>query len=750
MRPEAGRIPTAAENHDRRCGWALAALALLCTLAAMPGTSGPVEDAPHEDPERIEQIVVVATRYESDVRDVAADVTVLADETLRATFTTSLAEMFRFVPGVAHEGAGSRFGAEGVTIRGIGGNRIAIELDGVPLADQFDVGRFSNATRDFADTALIGRVEVLRGPVSAVYGSAALGGVVAMRTPDPRRLISDGASGGDAAALYRSIDDSRHARGRLALAGPRVAALLAGSRRDGGERESAALDATSDAQPDRQDYLRESALLKLVGENRRGDRWQVSAIRQTLDRQTDVASALGAGRFRSTTRLEGDDRHETNLASAEYEFDAGGRRLDRGRLRVFHADTDIAQHTVDERGAAATAVLIERGFFYDQRLRGAALDLWRDAELAGWSHRLGLGVEWRARRTAALRDGVSRELAGGAPTSTILGETFPLRDFPITGTRELGAYLSDRLSRGRLTLMLALRFDESRLTPQPDAIYREDNPATAAVSLADADLSPKLGAILRLSRDTDLYLQYAHGFRAPPFEDANIGLDIPLFNVRAIPNPDLKSETSDGWELGLRRHGQRLQLGVSVFHTSYRDFIETKARIGIDPASGRLLFQSRNIDDAIIQGIEARWSYELAGALAGTTLHAAAYWAEGRNSDNDEPLNSVGPPEAVLGATWRSPDARTELRALFTATGGWSRRDQSGGALFEPPGHGVLDVYATRLVGRHLTLRAGVGNLTDRRYWRWSEVRGLAPDEPVLPALAEAGRHYSIGLQWDW
>ena len=45
--------------------------------------------------------------------------------------------------------------------------------------------------------------------------------------------------------------------------------------------------------------------------------------------------------------------------------------------------------------------------------------------------------------------------------------------------------------------------------------------------------------------------------------------------------------------LGIRRHGERSQLYVGAFRTDYEDFIETKVRIGVDPASGRLLFQSR-------------------------------------------------------------------------------------------------------------------------------------------------------------
>ena len=63
--------------------------------------------------------------------------------------------------------------------------RVALELDGVPLSQQFSIGNFSNATRDLVDVGLIQRIEVLHGPASALYGSSALGGVVSMTTPEP-------------------------------------------------------------------------------------------------------------------------------------------------------------------------------------------------------------------------------------------------------------------------------------------------------------------------------------------------------------------------------------------------------------------------------------------------------------------------------------------------------------------------------------------------------------------------------------
>ncbi len=702
-----------------------------------PTGDGPVSIA-------LDEIVVVATKRATSVRDVAADVTVLNAADLQATLSTSLADALRFVPGVAHEASGSRFGTEGITIRGIGGNRIAMELDGVPLSDHFDIGNFSNATRDFADTGLIGQIEILRGPASALYGSSALGGVVAMRTLNPADYGRAEAMAGRASLLYRGLDESRNTEASLVLRGAWASLVVAGGFRDGSERQSAALDVAED----RQDYRRDAALVKLIGEDRFGHDWQISAVRQSRDTKTEITSVLGTGRFASTTRLEGDDRHTINILSAEYRFDGG--LISEGLFRVFHADASIAQHTLDERALARSPASIDRGFFFDQRLQGAELNLWRDQELAGWSHRFGFGLEYTESRTEELRDGLSTSLVDGSETTDILGESFPLRDFPVTDERETGAYLSDQLSRGPLTLMLALRLDENRLSPTSDPIYEADNPVSPVVALSDADVSPKLGAIYHVGDDIDLYLQYAQGFRAPPFEDANIGLDIPLFNIRAIPNPGLRSETSDGWEMGMRWQGERSRLQLGAFRTSYTDFIETKVRIGVDPQSGRLLFQSINIGEAYIRGVEGGWSQDLSELIPGLTLQTSAYWAEGENRENGQPLNSVGPAEAVIGAHWQSVDERTKVRALLTATEGWSELDETSGELFEPPGYGVLDLFVARRVGENLTVRAAVGNVADRVYWRWSEVRGLAPDDVLLPTLAQSGRNYSIGLQWDW
>jgi hemoglobin/transferrin/lactoferrin receptor protein len=62
----------------------------------------------------------------------------------------------------------------------------------------------------------------------------------------------------------------------------------------------------------------------------------------------------------------------------------------------------------------------------------------------------------------------------------------------------------------------------------------------------------------------------------------------------------------------------------------------------------------------------------------------------------------------------------------------------------------VFDLYLSKRIGNIMIVRAGLHNLADRTYWNWSDVRGLAPDDPVLPYLAQAGRTASVSLNLVW
>jgi hemoglobin/transferrin/lactoferrin receptor protein len=711
------------------------------------GPAAHAEDVvPQDQSEPVDQIVVVAHKDERSVREIAANVTVLSRADLNSEMATSVGDVFRYVPGVDYEAAGTRFGTEGINIRGIGGNRVAILVDGVPLTDQFDTGSFSNATRDFIDAGLIQSIEVLHGPASALYGSSAIGGVVAVRTPDPGDLAQRGEIGGDFLGTWRGADNSSHGQAMLAL-GDNSLGLMAGySWRDGEETDSAAAPDSQDTR----DYNRETAILKFVADNRFGQTFRASVVSQESHTLSALNSFLGAGRYRSTTALEGDDRYRMDVVNLSYEFGSPESWIDSGIVRAFWEKAEIDQYTLDERAAARTPVSIDRDFSYDQEIRGLELNLWKNYPGDIVSHRLGVGLEYRDRTTEELRDGLSTDLATGAQTNVLLGEVFPLRDFPISDTTETAVFIEDTISLGESwTIIAALRADRFELSPDVDAVYLEDYPTYETTSLDESDVSPKLGVIYSITPSVDAYVQYSHGFRAPPYSDANVSLDMPFFQYRAIPNPDLKSESSNGFDVGLRWHGTLSTVRISAFRTDYKDFIETKVNIGLDPVSGYTQFQSQNIDETTIEGFEAGWSTRF-GASEQFGLDGSAYYARGDNDVTGQPINSVGPAQGIVGFSWYSGDEKRQLRLKGVFTDAYDRVDESTSELFKPAGHAVFDLYLTQKLGNNAIVRAGLHNLTDRTYWNWSDVRGLRPTDPILPYLAQAGRTVSVSLNVVW
>ena len=229
-----------------------------------------------------------------------------------------------------------------------------------------------------------------------------------------------------------------------------------------------------------------------------------------------------------------------------------------------------------------------------------------------------------------------------------------MRDFPISRPKETAAFIEDTTELWRLEkLSLRCAAINSIFRRRLDAMYLEDYPSYELVSLRESELSPKLGVIYTVTPGIDIYVQYSHGFRAPPYSDANISLELPFFGYRAIPNPDLKSESSDGFDIGLRWQGVQSSARISAFRTRYDDFIESKINLGVDPGTGFTLFQSQNIKETEIQGIEAGWNTRF-GSNEAFGFDGSAYYARGDNKDSGQPLNSVGPAQGVLGLSWHS------------------------------------------------------------------------------------------------
>jgi len=721
---------------------------LAVTMLVLPAAAPATDDA---DTVELERITVVAHKLPRPVRDVAAVVSVFDRRDLDDLVVEDIADIVRYEPQVSVDRDASRFGLSGFRIRGVGGNRVAVELDGVPIPDGFAIGDFSNAGRNVVDPEMVGRVEILRGPASSLYGSDALGGVVSFTTTDPADYLGpDGDTLGFALRGGLSTDDDSRV---LAAAGAWRAgaldAMVIGSLRDGHERDARG------ARANPADYRDQNALAKFVHYDAGGRPTRFVLESTDAHRETDVLSLVRApGRFVNTTALAGDDRHGRDRVSLERELGEMGALAERGVARLFWQGADTDEHSIEERVADARTpypTRRARDFHYRQTVTGGEITLERSENLLGLEHRFVYGLELLRTSTTERRAGLLTNLDDGTTTNAILGEVFPLRDFPDSTTRESGAYLQDEIRLGDdWTLIPGVRLEYYELDPEPDPVYLEDNPGAPATGLTEFSAAPKLALIRHLGRDDSLFAQYARGFRAPPFEDVNIGLDIPLFHIRALPNPDLKAETSDGLELGYRHDDGSNRFEGDVFYTRFRNLIESKVPLGVDPETGYLLFQSVNRERARIYGAEFKGRFALPALSGGDgdwTLHLAAGLTRGQDTVNDRPLNGIQPASAVAGLEYRSARDDWGMELMTTLSAPKTRVDESSGELFKPAGYATLDLLGHWRPTGAVQVNWGIFNLSDRRYWLWSDVQGLPVGDPVVPMSAQPGRHASVSIR---
>jgi hemoglobin/transferrin/lactoferrin receptor protein len=707
---------------------------------------------------RLDQIVVVARRTPEPLAQVVSSVSLIDREQFEARLAQEPADLLRYVPGLRMDTEANRFGAQGVSIRGLGGNRVRVEVDGVPLPDAFSVGQFAAAGRDFGELASIERVEVLRGPASTLYGSDALAGIVAITSREPQSLLAmsgdDRHFGLQGAYAGRNASRSLSASHAFEQANGTQGLLLLSARQAGtpGNRGSSAGE---EANPSEREGR--SLLGKLGGGFADHGRWQALIEHQRNEAQTDVVNQrFGPGRFATTYQLLGDDAQQRDRLALKFGWESSLLGFDRVDALLYGQNAEVRQDTQQFRladRATPFESLRDRRFELEQDDRGLDLLGQRAFSTGTLEHALLAGFEFEHTRYHGQRDGRETNLRTGAVSTVVLGERFPVRDFPTSVAQRRALFVQDELKAGRFSLIPGLRFEQYRLDARPDAMFIEDYPNTRTVDASEDSVTGKLGLRFAASDRSQLFLQYARGFRAPPFSDLNIGLSLTLLNYEVRPNPDLKPETSHGLEAGWRFAGERVHATLSTYRNDYRDLIESRANLGIDPGTGALVFQSVNRDRARIEGIEVELEWDLAGLgerLEGWRLNAALASADGEDRRRLQPLNSVDPDTAVLGLDYAARSGRWGFELLATGVRRKDALDHSSGALFAPPGHTLFDAFAWYAVSDALRVNVGAFNLADRRYWRWAEVRGLAASTPKLGFYTQPGRSLSVGIHLNF
>ena len=747
----------------------------LALMLALPGTAPAASaESGAESPDgsgagarELERIVVTATRTERELQDVPAVVTAIERERMDEEIVRDLKDLFRYEPGISVSNAVGRFGIGDIRIRGLGGNRVRVETDGISVSDSFNIGSFSNANRNFVDLDTLKRVEVVRGPSSALYGSDALGGVVSFVTKDPSDYLLDGKDSYFGFKLgYQGENRGLFGGATAAFGGERWSGLVAVGHRQGKETESMGTRRSDDATrtaANPQDSDGRSLLAKLVFAPSQNQRFKLTVEGNEDQTDTDVLSARGnaltapgAPTVR-TLSLLGDDHQTRARVSFAHEIDAlGAAFADSLQWQIYRQDSETTQRTVEERvtivgGRPTSPTRREREFNFDQRTLGAEATLHKDFATGSVAHTLTYGLEYSRTDTRQKRDGQATNLTTGAVTKTISPDVFPVRDFPVSQTTVAALFVQDeiRFADGAFRLVPALRVDRYELKPELDPIFVGDNPGVAVSRLKETAVSPKLGAVWHFAQDWSLFGGYQHGFRAPPYNDVNLGFTNLQFGYTAIPNPDLKPETSDGVELGLRYSGEAVYVEASAYYNRYEDFIESQRYIG-DNAQGLMVFQSQNVAEAEIRGLELRGGVDfgaLSPALAGWSLRGAAAWSKGEDRSTGAALSSIDPLRGSLGLANDRDAWGVELAGRFARR----KSDLPQTGLFAAPGYGVLDLLAHFSFAPGAKVNLGVFNLGDKKYWDGGDLpSSLASTSATIDRYSASGRNLGLSLAVNW
>ena len=691
----------------------------------------------------IENVTVTATRVERSLKDVPATVSVISAEEVEKNLSRDIRDLIRYEPGVS-VGGSNRFGLNGFTIRGVGDDRVLTQVDGVPTIDEYNFGAFMTARRDFVDVDALKTVEIVRGPASSLYGSDALGGVVSFLTKDPEDYLAEvnrpwylSAKGG-----YSSEDNSFLTTATAAGGGEVLKGLLVYTWRDGEETESNGSDDAPDpsrGKADPQNFDSHNVLAKLVYDLNESNRFRITAEYYKNDTNTDIrsdyntftCSSRGCSHENLTSR--GIDDRERYRLTLGHEYNGDTWLFSRAKWHLYFQDSKSEQRTSQERFNFIFRSQENRERFssFDQDVFGAELQLDRTINGAGMEHHFVYGFEYEETDSRTLRDGGTVNALNGVPVPNFF-LTFPTRGFPVSETTEYAFFLQDEIALfgERLLLTPGLRYDHYEMDPTADEIFLSGNRGTPVPEkYQDEQVSFKLGAVIRLNDVFSLYGQFAEGFRAPPYDNVNRAFTNFIGGYTTLPNADLKSESSDSFEFGIKGQGSHGSFRLTGFFNEYENFIDTNFVRGFNRQTRLLEFQPTNLEKAEINGFEFSGNWNIATAfprLSGFQAHASVAYARGNDKDRNQPLNTIDPLKGVFGLSWQ-PNETWNAELVMTAVKRKTRIDVSGSEgedfmFFATPGFVTLDLLAEYHFNKKAYVNVGIFNLTDKKYWQWSDI----------------------------
>lgn len=656
-----------------------------------------------------DEIIITGSRVEVNPEDLPMTVEVVTREELERLQSTSVGDALRYVPGVTVADNGMA-GQQRVVVRGIGGRRTLLLVDGERVTSQRDM----SGPPVLNEIDGVERIEVLKGPGSVMYGSDALAGVVNIITRDGRD--ADAAIGGQVGYRYSSASSLKQPNVAVQGALDRFDYRLSWSSTDSDDRETpqGTLDGTS------YDSEQLAATFGMgVGLAGRLE------LRAEKYESTDIGVYTGSPNL--VFNLPHWDRDRISFG-----FKGEGFGADELSAKVYRQSIDKAfVNSITFPVGPVNFMNILNSFDATSEIVGLdAFGQWLFSNAV-----LVAGVDAR------------QEDAVGPSTSTTTMIT-PGGEIPM-GTTEYvpvdaeqtaaGAFGELTMPWSRGELKLGLRYERVETNNRAEGETREPG------KLTDDAVTGAIGLRYELGVRTNLVASLASGFRSPNLQERYYESPTHAGGGLTYGDPNLKAERSLQFEVGVRGGVGRSSYRLTAFSNDIDNLIST-TRVPNPDIPGAFDYRYTNTADARITGFEGRLDTHLRDDLSALLSLTYTY---GEDREEGDPIY-VPPLNVMASLRWdqlfeQPLWAQLDLRWMDDQDRAPYQYDSNGDRDHEAEAELTSDSYVTvdlavgfdfalgKTLDAQITVRGA--NLFDEDY-----------EEPFT-SVPQAGRHVVASVQ---
>ena len=725
------------------------------------------------------KITVTGTRTERAIKDVPSAITSYDYDEVNSLAPLSWRDLFKYDASISSQdfsrSDNSRTYATGdkgnINIRGVEGNRILTLIDGIPIP-RFSYGRngtYAASRLNYIDFSNLGNVEVLKGPGSSLYGSDAMGGVVSLRSLEPDDILEEGqANTFEISSPYNSQNSSYQPSLKYAFRDKDISGIFA---------ISAGSQAELNRKTDRK-YINDldgdinSYYVKLIKSNGNTN------YDLTFENLNKDSTSIGSSYYNTETSLNSQkDTRESertrlslgiNYESQEDKF------IDKFSAKIYsNSMENKSDYFTDSPASGRSAAKTENTKVdLSQEMLGGNLQFTNKFNTRGTDQKLTYGFEINHNDASRLRDEFENGVKDGSYKSN-----------PDSDILKMGFYIQDEIKFDRWEIIPGIRYDVNNIDSSADdqwyasgSSYLADKEDAVGkpISKDYSNWSPSIAAIYNVNNNLNFYGKYSKGFRAPSWEDLNssrISLS-PFFSYTTVGNPDLKEETSDNYEIGMKARTGNSDFGIATFLNDYKNFLDKSNATGnvvfyqvtdpfnilnATPGLGKaaIEYQTRNVFDVKIYGIETDYKYHFSERNKGLSFTASASLVKGENETDDENLDSVNPFTTVTTFDYLFPNNKLSASLINTYVGtpnpSKSYEATTESDNFIPDSFITTDLILKYKPSERLIADLGIYNLFDKTYYLWSDIRSnglLGNDDKAYQRYAQPGTSVKVGFKW--